>query len=137
MRTDLPTYRKLVDAHGELLDRLARITSAEHYRQAWTYSPVNVGIRPAFDQMFHPATPHALRFVEGDTAEALEDACGALAGWRRIGANADATIIRMMANVYAGEGYAGLVADMLAELPPDEPLPAACDAALAAPEGAS
>ena len=86
--------------------------------------------------MFHPATRHALRFFEGDTAGALEDACGALAGWRRIGAYADATIIRMMANVYAGEGYAGLVADMLAELPPDEPLPAACDAALAPPEGA-
>ena len=136
VRTDLPAYRQLVETHDELIDRLARITTADHYRQAWPYSPVNVGITPAFGQMFHPATRHALRFAEGDTSGALEDACGALAGWRRIGANADATIVRMMANAYAGEGYAGLVADMLAELPPGEPLPAACDAALAPPEHA-
>ncbi len=136
VRTDLPAYRKLVEIHGELLDRLARITTAGHYRQAWPYSPVNAGITPAFGEMFHPATRQALRFAEGDTSGALEDACRALAGWRRIGSNADATIVRMVANVYAGEGYAGLVADMLAELPPNKPLPAACDAALAAPEDA-
>ncbi|MEX2499830.1 MAG: hypothetical protein WD397_13255 [Wenzhouxiangellaceae bacterium] len=136
VRADLPAYRKLVEIHSPLLDRLEQITTADHYRQPWPHSPVNIGISPAFGQLFHPATRHALRFAEGDVPGALEDACRALAGWRRIGANADATIVRLMANAYAGEGYAGLVADMLAELPPDEPLPTACDAALAPPEDA-
>lgn len=134
VRADLPAYRKLVETQVTLLDRLERITTADHYRQAWPHSPVSVGIQPAFSHLFYPATRHALRFVEGDTSSALELACRALAGWRSIGANADSTIVRMMANVYAGEGYVGLVADMLAEFPLDDPLPTSCNVALAPPD---
>jgi len=134
VRADLPAWRDLIETHGLLIDRLERITQAGHYRQPWPHSPVALGLgEPSFELMYFPATRHAVQFEAGHRQAALEGACRALAGWRRIGATADSVLVRMIAQVYAGQGHAGLIADMLAEMPLHAPLPAACEAALAPP----
>jgi hypothetical protein len=72
----------------------------------------------------------AREFVAGRRQEALAGVCRDLAGWRRISADAD-TLINNMISLAMVRHDAVLLADMLAQLPAGEPLPAICADALA------
>jgi hypothetical protein len=76
-------------------------------------------------------TAIADRAARGEVDAAIGEACDDLAGWRRIGADTDVLIVSMVGAAYVGQD-ARLLVSLLAERPADAPLPAACDAALAA-----
>lgn len=140
MREDgcLERVRAERDAHAERLARAARLVDRveavfdhDHYRGL---------LPPALDMPFPKlqlmnlaSTRHALQFVDGDVDAALAGACHALGGWRRLAGNSDSLLVAMYAA--AGiDGHARLLADMLAEIPPDHALPGECDRALAPPQ---
>src|SRR5690606_8997512 len=74
----------------------------------------------------------AWQFSRGEVDAALTGACEGAGAWRRLGAHSDSLLARAIgtANV---EGYVGLLARMLAELPPSHVIPDACTAAFATP----
>jgi len=72
-------------------------------------------------------------FADGKQDEALSGLCDDIAGWRRIGGNTDILVGSMVGAAYARQDLM-LLSEMLAEMPMDAPLPAACEAALAPTE---
>lgn len=131
VKADRDGYAALLERHRTLVARASGLRRFGHYRNAL---PVRMDMPiPNFQYAIAPLTQHALDFANGDAELALTGACGDLTAWRRIGTNSDSLIARMIGIAYATDGYAKLIADMLAELPPEHPLPAACVPAFAAP----
>jgi hypothetical protein len=75
-------------------------------------------------------TALAARFARGDHEGALRETCADLAAWRRLGADNDQLIFALVGTGLVRQDLV-LLAEMLAELPADTPLPAACVAAVA------
>lgn len=126
------------DAHAARLERSARLVDRveavfdhDHYRNLL---PLALDMPfPRLPLMQLARTRHALQFVDGEVDVALAGTCRALGGWRRLTGDSDSLLVAMYAA--AGiEGHANLLADMLAQVPTDHPLPAACDVALAPPQ---
>jgi hypothetical protein len=74
-------------------------------------------------------THFAALFAAGQKSEALSGLCADISGWRRLGANSDTLIGNMVGVAYVRNDLL-LLAEMMAELPSDEPLPSACEPAL-------
>lgn len=131
VRADRGGYAALLERNGKLIERAAVLREFGHYRNAL---PVRMDMPiPSFQYAIAPMTRHALAFADGDFDAALAGACADMAAWRRIGTHSDSLIVRMIGIAYATDGYARLIADMMAELPPDQALPAECAAAFATP----
>lgn len=132
VRGDLEAYTALIDRHEKLLDRIERLHEFDYVQSDFPYRPA--APIPAYQNVFLPRTRHAVRFVEGQTRQALAATCRDITTWRRLGANTDRLITRMIgiANATDQNGY--MLASMLAEIPADQPLPEPCDQALAPPE---
>lgn len=71
----------------------------------------------------------AYRFAAGERLSAVEGVCRDIAGWRRIGGNADDLVVSMVGAANVRSGLV-LLADMLARMPKETDLPEACGAAL-------
>lgn len=131
VRADRDAHAARLERAAPLAERAEAVTGHDHYRNL---------LPPAIDMPFPrlqlvalAKTRHALQFVDGDIDAALTGTCRALGGWRRIAGNSDSLLVAMYAE--AGiEGHAGLLAEMLAETPLADPMPAACEAALAPPQ---
>ena len=126
---DPAVYAALVERHARLLDRVESLSRYDGLRHSF-------GLR--FDMPFPPyqygnlpRTRHALLFVQGRREEAFEGVCRSIATWRRIGANSDNLVSRMVGSAYAGETYPALFLEMLVQTPRDVVLPAACTEAFA------
>lgn len=131
VRADRMGYSALIDRNTRLIDKALELRRYGHYRNAF---PNRFDMPfPRFQYAIAPMTRHALDFADGNTDAALAGACADMAAWRRIGPNSDSLIARMVGIAYASDGYARLLADMLAELPADHALPAGCASALAVP----
>lgn len=131
VRADLPAHAALVDANATLIARIQALSQYDHYRSKLPLrqdAPL-----PEFGNAGLPLTAHAVHFAQGRHALALDGACRDIATWRRLGANSDSLIVRMLGVSLATEGHGRLLADMLQALPPDQPLPASCAAALSPP----
>lgn len=122
-------YAALVERHAALLDRVETLHAYDGLRHSF-------GLR--VDMPFPPyqngnlaRTRHALWFVQGRRTEAFEGVCRSISTWRRIGANSDNLIARMIGTAYGGQTYPALFLEMLARTPRDVPLPAACAEAFA------
>lgn len=74
-------------------------------------------------------TALAQAFAQGRRSEAVADTCADLAAWRRMNAGTD-TLIGNMVSIAFVRQDAVLLSQMLAELPADVALPAACSEAL-------
>jgi hypothetical protein len=102
------------------------------------YDGYRLGVTPTLTQEFPNfssqrrlvGTYFASLFVDGKQPQALAGLCGDIGAWRRIGGNTDLLIGSMVGAAYARQDLR-LLGEMLAEMPTDEPLPAACDSALA------
>lgn len=134
VRADPASYAELVARHSALLDRVETLSKHDGLRHSF-------GLR--LDMPFPPyqfgnlaRTRHALWFLQGRRAEAFDGVCRATTTWRRIGANSDNLISRIMGDAYSGQSYPHLFAEMLAETPRDYALPPSCAAAFATPAGA-
>lgn len=128
VRADRDAHAARLAAAGRLVDRADAIAGYGHYRHLL---PAAMDVPfPPLQYLSLPMTRHALQFVDGDAASALAGSCRALEGWRRL-ANATDSLVFAMYATAAVNGNADLLAEMLAELPPDHALPAECGAALA------
>lgn len=131
VKADRDGYAALLERNRKLIERSAELRKFGHYRNAL---PVRMDMPfPSFQYAIAPLTRHALAFADGDRDAALAGACADLSAWRRVGTHSDSLIVRMVGIAFATDGYARLIADMMAELPPDHALPAECAAALATP----
>lgn len=111
------------------LARSEALLDATHYRYPF----------PVSDDLHIPVAAHTInlrRFANArrhlgvSPADGLGATCRELAVWRRLRPTADLLIHQMMAIAFA-ETQAGLLAEMLAEWPINQPLPASCEEALA------
>jgi len=84
---------------------------------------------PPYLLLMEGGSAHALAFVQGDTAGALAGTCRSLQLGRRL-MRGGGTLLDSMIGAASVQVNAQLLADMLVELPPDQSLPAVCDAAL-------
>ncbi|MEE4303640.1 MAG: hypothetical protein V2J19_05755 [Wenzhouxiangella sp.] len=131
VRGDLDAYAALIDRHDELLERIGRL---HEYNYVRSELPHKLGmLNPNYQSVFLPRTRHALRFAQGNTNQALAATCREIATWRRLGANADNLITRLIGAEAATDQYGHTLANMLSELPADTPLPESCEEALVAP----
>lgn len=131
VRTDLEAYSALVERHEQFLDRLEKLQDYGYVRSEFPYralAPV-----PLFNYPYMLRTRHAVQFASGERQWALAATCRDLLTWRRLGSRADNLIVRLQADLVSSRGNGSLLAEMLAELPVDEPLPEVCSAALVPP----
>ena len=131
VRADLPGYEKLLDEHAAWITRAEKATRADYFRNP--FRPRMDMPLPSFVATYAPATLYALRFAQGQHEAAIASTCQAITDWRTLGANSDMLISWAIARGYGAEGYGSLLAQMLAEVPNDQPLPAGCADAMAMP----
>lgn len=128
---DVDGYRELIERNRQLINRGDTLAGYDHYRNLL---PTNWETpSPPLSAAGYPATRQALWFIDGRIDEALTATCRNIAGWRRLTATADQVLARMFGQLFATKLHGTLLAQMLAELPLDHPLPASCEPALAAP----
>ncbi|WP_407351955.1 hypothetical protein [Luteimonas sp. R10] len=123
-------YRALAARNSRLFERIEALSGYDHYR-----SLLPLRLEVPFPELQHGRallTRHAVQFVHGEVDAALAGACRDVSTWRRLGGHSDSLVMRMIGIAYS-TGAAGLLADMLAELPMDHPLPAGCAAAFEPP----
>ena len=128
VRAERDAHAARLEQSAHLVDRVQAVFDHDHYRNL--LPPALDTPFPRLQLMTLAQTRHALQFVDGDVDAALAGTCRRVDGWRRLAGNADSLIVTM----YAAAGIQGdgrLLADMLAELPPDHALPSNCTAALA------
>jgi hypothetical protein len=113
--------------HAAKLALAREMVAADVLRMDWLEVDGVPTVAPARDLL---ATSYALRFVRGEQVEAMADVCRDISGWRRLGAGTDHVVASAVAAELVGEGL-GYLAEMLAERPAGEPLPADCTTALA------
>ena len=131
VRTDLPGYDKLLDEHAGWI---ARMEAATHADQLSNPFPPRMDMPlPTFASTYAPATLFAARFARGDREAAIASTCAAINDWRKLGAHSNMLISWAIARGFGAEGYGGLLAQMLAEVPNDQALPPACVDAMAVP----
>lgn len=131
VRQNQQAVADLISDRQDLLRRLDKLRSTDYYRSSF---PPRLDMPlPAFQPAFFSATQHALWFVEGRVDEALAGVCQDIATWRRLASGADSLIVQMIGIAYSSDANGRLMAQMLAELPLDQPLPQVCAIALAAP----
>lgn len=134
VRADLPGYEKLLEDHGAWIARTEQATHADHLRNPF---PARFDMPlPTFVSTYAPATLFAVRFAQGQREAAIASTCRAITDWRKLGAHDDMLISWAVARSFSTEGYGGLLAQMLAEVPNGQPLPSACTEAMTVPVAA-
>jgi len=128
---DPSTYRALVERNRALLDRIDALADYDFVRQQLPWNMSVSLLVPG--RAYLSTTRNALWFAEGRIDDALAASCRSIDTWRRLGASGDTLILRLIANAFAVEHHGEILAEMLAELPVDHALPAACGPALAPP----
>lgn len=123
-------YASLVARNATLLDRTAALAGYDYFHNPFA-ARLDMPI-PAYQPLTWLPTRHAWRFVNGQVDEALAGACGDVALGRRVIEASDSLITSMISAALV-RGNATLLADMLAELPRDHPLPAQCSQAFGHP----
>jgi len=121
-------YARLLEADAELLARAAAISRYGHVRSPF---PQRMDVPfPSYHHLSLPLTRHAYSFVTGDADAALNGACRDISTARMLIVHGD-NLISSMIGAAMLQGNVGLLADMLAELPTEHPLPSSCTTALA------
>jgi len=128
--TCLATVRSARDAYAGLLERHARLLDRAEALQGYDGFPNPFPSRldtpiPSYQVLFRLTTRTAWRFAQGQVDQALADACSDVAMGRRMIDAGDSLIGSMVAAALV-QGNAQLLAQMLAELPRDRPLPGQC-----------
>lgn len=129
--TDIPAYSALVERNRELLDRIDALADFDYVRQQLPWHMSASLVMPGDAGL--SSTRHALWFAEGRVDDALAASCRAIDTWRRLGASGDTLILRLIANAFAARHHGKLLAEILARIPVDHPLPPECKPALAPP----
>ncbi len=128
VRADVAGYGAWVADNRILLQRVAALSDYDHFANAF---PARLDMPiPSYQALGLPLAEHALAFVQGQTDAALSGVCRDGMLGRKLVRSGDNLIGAMVGSAMLS-GNAALLADMLAELPADHPLPATCAAAFA------
>ncbi|WP_141453603.1 hypothetical protein [Pseudoxanthomonas sp. z9] len=127
VRSDPAKAAALLDAHAGLLQRSREaleyndyLRSRFHMRPDMPFAIIAMGEGSALMRI-----DAALSFVRGERMRGLESSCRSVVAWRRWMRQPDLLIDAMMGDA-AIRGWLEMQGQMLAELPADVPLPAAC-----------
>ncbi len=129
VRANPAATRSLVARHARWIERMRMLEERDVYRYEF---PLTLDLQlptHALGRRLQLAAL-ALAFSDGDRAGALAGVCRQAGAWRRLRQGTNSLIFSMMAVAHLDEAI-DLSADMIAELPLDEPIPAACVAAFA------
>lgn len=130
VRADADAVAAAHHGHDALHERIASLGRYDHYRSAFSADPA---MRlPAFQMLLERTSLHALQHVRGNSAQALQGICEDIGSGRMLMRDSDSLIVAMVGGAMV-ERNARLFTDLLADLPADATLPAACQPALAAP----
>lgn len=130
VRADPEGYARWRELQAGLLENAA-LEGYGHYRSQFPlrlqapFLPFSLGVRARLGS-------HALDFVQGKLQEAFAGVCTDIDTWRRLGATADDSIMRTT-SMRVVDSASHLFAQMLAEAPPTQVLPAACEVAFQPP----
>jgi len=128
VRAEPEAYARLLGADAALLARATAISRYGHVRSPF---PQRMDVPfPSYHHLSLPLTRHAYSFVTGDADAALNGACRDISTARMLIVHGD-NLISSMIGAAMLQGNVGLLADMLAELPTEHPLPSSCTTALA------
>src|SRR5690606_18581954 len=116
-------YSGLLQRHAGVLDRAAELRGADRF--ANPFPPRLDAPFPAFQSLVRLSTQTAWRFQAGQVDLAVADASEDVALGRRMIEAGDGLIGSMIGAALVQDN-ASLLAQMLAELPRDHPLPAQC-----------
>lgn len=123
-------YAQLLARNAGLLDRAEALRGYDHFRNPF---PPRLDMPlPAFQNLVRLGTRTAWRFHAGQVDAALADACADTALGARMIESGDTLIGSMIGAALVRENTA-LLAQMLAGLPREHPLPAQCAATFARP----
>jgi len=131
VRADRKRYAALISSHAAVIARAEGLSAYDGIRHPRTADLLEF-VLPPYQFAKLPATQYAVDFVDGRRYEAFEGTCTAIATWRRLGADSDILITRLIGTAYSADVYGRLFADMLAETPRDFLLPSSCSQAFAA-----
>ncbi|MBJ7517352.1 MAG: hypothetical protein JHC82_14455 [Stenotrophomonas sp.] len=116
--------------HQGVHARVAQLAGFEQFTHPWDTDVAAIMLpMPAFNGLTDPIAAHALAHVRGDTAGALQGLCAGIVAGRRLLSGGD-TLIASTLGMAMVELNGGVLGEVLAELPRDAALPAACQAAL-------
>lgn len=130
VRSDPQAYAGLLDHNAALLDRVEALADWDHFHNP--FPPRFDMPLPAYQPLTRSLTRDAWRFANGDVEAALAGACAGVSQGRKLIAGGD-SLIGSMIGAALVDGNATLLAEMLAELPREHPLPAHCDIAFELP----
>ena len=129
VETDPDLYAALVERHAGIIRRAEALSN-----YAMIHHPRSEGLLdtviPPYQYAKLPATRYAVDFVEGRRYEAFDRTCRGIDTWRRLGANSDTLITRLIGTAYSADIYGRLFVEMLARTPRDFELPQSCAEAL-------
>jgi hypothetical protein len=128
VRGDQAGYAALVASNAAVSARVEALGSADYVRQVFAPGPSMP--MPAYQLLSAPQTARALAFVRGHHEEALRGVCRDARIARTLWKQPD-SLIGGMISLAMLRGTAGLLADMLAELPDDASVPEDCAEAFA------
>ncbi len=117
--------------HELLHVRIADLSRYRYYQSAFDVE-ANMPM-PAMVVLFDRTSAHALAHVKGDSTVALEGVCQDVSSARMLMGEGDNLAVAMIGGAWA-ERSAGLFTEILAELPADVSVPAACTRAFAPPQ---
>jgi hypothetical protein len=117
-----------LDANRAAVDAALEVAAYDGFRMGVSPS-LSGGIPSLGTQRRRVLARFALRFASGERLSAVEAVCRDIAGWRRVGGNADNLVVSMVGASFAQHDLP-LLADMLAKMPKETDLPESCAAAL-------
>lgn len=130
VQADPAAYADVVARNRDWFDRLESLSAYTGLRDPFGY-PAAMPLPDHLQFGGQLRTRYALDFVQGRRDAAFDGTCRAIATWRRLGADSDTLITRLVAAGYVRASYAELFLSMLAQVPRDFVLPSSCDAAFA------
>jgi len=130
VRSDPQRFAQAHAGHAGLHARVAQTAASGHFTNPWDSQVAAIMLPfPALNGMTDPVTAHALAHVQGDTGAALEGLCSGILAGRRLLSGSD-TLLASSVGMAMVELNGGVLGEVLAELPFDASLPAACTVAL-------
>ncbi|PZS77627.1 hypothetical protein A7X84_02995 [Stenotrophomonas maltophilia] len=125
--------QRFVDAHAghqQLHARLDQLADADHFVSP--FRPKGEGIlvpMPTYGLVIDATSARALAYLQGDIDGALRGSCRGLQLGRRL-VTGGSYLVESIIGASLVQANAQLLADMLVELPADQPLPAECEQAM-------
>lgn len=107
-----------------LLTRIAALSAYDHYKNPFV--PDARAPMPNWALLQRPLTAHALAHVQGRSADALAGLCNDTRTAKMLMTHSDGLMPAVLGASML-RGNVGVLAQVLAELPADHPLPASCD----------